>query len=100
MNCAVIVDAVVPSIETSTAGDWAFKPKKPINANAKKIVFLGATGGRFDHTLGNLGLLLKALKLGMLSEIVDDRNKMFLINKDTVIKRDDEYKYVSFLSSI
>ena len=23
---------------------------------------------------------------------------MFLINKDTVIKRDDEYKYVSFLS--
>lgn len=65
---------------------------------AKKIVFLGATGGRFDHTLGNLGLLLKALKLGMLSEIVDDRNKMFLINKDTVIKRDDEYKYVSFLS--
>lgn len=64
----------------------------------KKIIFLGATGQRFDHTLGNLGLLLRALNLGMLSEIVDDRNKMFLINKNTVIKRDKKYKYVSFLA--
>lgn len=64
----------------------------------KKIIFLGATGQRFDHTLGNLGLLLKALNLGILSEIVDDRNKMFLINKNTSIKRDNKYKYVSFLA--
>lgn len=45
-----------------------------------------------------MGLLLKALNLGILSEIVDDRNKIFLINKNTVIKRDNEYKYVSFLA--
>lgn len=69
-----------------------------ISKNAKRIIFLGATGQRFDHTLGNLGLLLKALKSGVLSEIVDDRNKMFLINENTVIKRDKEYKYVSFLA--
>ncbi|MDU2490809.1 MAG: thiamine diphosphokinase [Clostridium celatum] len=66
--------------------------------NAKKITFLGATGQRFDHTLGNLGLLLKALNVGIYSEIVDDRNKMFLINKNTVVKRDNEYKYISFLA--
>lgn len=69
-----------------------------ISKNAKRIIFLGATGQRFDHTLGNLGLLLKALKSGVLSEIVDDRNRMFLINENTVIKRDKEYKYVSFLA--
>ena len=69
-----------------------------ISKNAKRIIFLGATGQRFDHTLGNLGLLLKALKSGVLSEIVDDRNKMFLINENTVIKRDKEYKYISFLA--
>lgn len=69
-----------------------------ISKNAKRIIFLGATGQRFDHTLGNLGLLLKALKSGVLSEIVDDRNKMFLINENTVIKRYKEYKYVSFLA--
>lgn len=65
---------------------------------AKRIEFLGATGKRFDHTLGNLGLLLKALNLGIVAEIVDDRNKMFLINKNTIIQRDSEYKYVSFLA--
>lgn len=69
-----------------------------ISKNAKKITFLGATGQRFDHTLGNLGLLLKALNAGIYSEIVDDRNKMFLVNENTVVKRDNEYKYVSFLA--
>ena len=69
-----------------------------ISKKVKKITFLGATGQRFDHTLGNLGLLLKSLKSGIFSEIVDDKNKMFLINKNTVIKRDNEYKYVSFLA--
>lgn len=69
-----------------------------ISKNVKRIIFLGATGERFDHTLGNLGLLLKALNVGITSEIVDDKNKMFLINKNTVIKRDYKYKYVSFLA--
>ena len=69
-----------------------------ISRGAKRIEFLGATGDRFDHTLGNLGLLLKALKLGVYAEIVDDRNKIFLINRNTIIKRDDKYKYVSFLA--
>ena len=69
-----------------------------ISKGAKIIEFLGATGDRFDHTLGNLGLLLKALKSGVYAEIVDDRNRMFLINRNTVIKRDDKYKYVSFLA--
>lgn len=69
-----------------------------ISKNAKRITFLGATGQRFDHTLGNLGLLLKALNAGIYSEIVDDRNKMFLVNENTVVKRDNEYKYVSFLA--
>ena len=69
-----------------------------ISKDVKRITFLGATGKRFDHTLGNLGLLLKSLNAGISSEIVDDKNKMFLINKNSVIKRDDKYKYISFLA--
>lgn len=69
-----------------------------ISKDVEKIIFLGSTGERFDHTLGNLGLLLKALKAGVFAEIVDDINKMFLVNKDIIIKRDYEYKYVSFLA--
>lgn len=69
-----------------------------ISKNVEKIIFLGSTGERFDHTLGNLGLLLKALNAGVFAEIVDDRNRMFLVNKNTIIKRDNKYKYVSFLA--
>lgn len=69
-----------------------------ISKGAKEIIFLGSTGQRFDHTLGNLGLLLKALKLNIKAKIVDDRNEIFLVNKSTNIKKSSYYKYISFLA--
>lgn len=69
-----------------------------ISKGAHEIIFLGSTGQRFDHTLGNLGLLLKALKLNIKAKIVDDRNEMFLVNKSTTIKKISCYKYISFLA--
>lgn len=50
---------------------------------ADEILFFGATGTRLDHTLGNVGILLKALKEGIKSEIIDDNNRVYLINKKT-----------------
>ena len=47
-----------------------------ISNGAKRIIFLGATGNRFDHTFGNLGLLLKSLNSKVNAEIVDDKNGM------------------------
>lgn len=69
-----------------------------ISNGAKEIIFLGSTGQRFDHTLGNLGLLLKALKLNIKAKIVDDRNQIFLVNKSATIKKVSCYKYISFLA--
>ena len=69
-----------------------------ISKGSKEIIFLGSTGHRFDHTLGNLVLLLKALKLDVKAKIVDDRNEMFLVNINTTIKRNSYYKYISFLA--
>lgn len=69
-----------------------------ISKGVKEIFFLGSTGQRFDHTLGNIGLLLKALKLKVKAEIIDDRNKILLVNKSIYIRRDNEYKYISFLA--
>lgn len=69
-----------------------------ISKGAKEIIFLGSTGQRFDHTLGNLGLLLKALKLNIKAKIVDDRNQIFLVNKSATIKKVSCYKYISFLA--
>lgn len=69
-----------------------------ISLGATEIYFLGATGQRFDHTLGNLGLLLKALKSNIRAEIIDDRNKILLLNCNANVKNDKEYKYISFLA--
>lgn len=69
-----------------------------ISSGVTEIYFLGATGQRFDHTLGNLGLLLKSLKSNVRAEIIDDMNKMLLVNTNTNIKNEKEYKYISFLA--
>lgn len=46
--------------------------------DAQKIYLLGAIGSRMDHTLGNIGLLLTAKKNGVILEIVDDNNRIYL----------------------
>lgn len=45
---------------------------------AKKIYLFGATGTRIDHTLGNIGLLLIAKEKGIILEIIDDNNRIYL----------------------
>ncbi|MEG1286545.1 MAG: thiamine diphosphokinase [Clostridium sp.] len=54
-----------------------------LDKGATEITLLGVTGTRYDHTLGNIGLLLKALELDVKAKIVDDNNKIYLINKNT-----------------
>lgn len=61
----------------------------------KKIYLLGATGTRFDHSLGNLGLFLNSLEDEIYLEIVDDNNIMFIVDKKTTIKN-RENKVLSF----
>lgn len=50
---------------------------------ATEIYALGFTGTRFDHCLGNFGLLKKALDRKINMEIIDDNNRIFLINKNS-----------------
>lgn len=45
---------------------------------AEKILLFGATGSRMDHTLGNIGLLLIAKEKGIILEIIDDNNRIYL----------------------
>ncbi|EKY26626.1 thiamine diphosphokinase [Clostridium celatum] len=69
-----------------------------ISLGVCEIFFLGATGGRFDHSLGNIGLLLRALKKDVKANIIDDRNKISIVDKSCIISEEDEYKYISFLA--
>lgn len=67
-----------------TDSELAFQ--KAIELGGKEICLLGFTGTRLDHTLANLGLLHKALSLDIKCEIIDDNNRMFLIDKPTILK--------------
>lgn len=49
-----------------------------IKRGAKKIYLFGAIGSRVDHTLGNIGLLLTTKKKGVILEIIDDNNRLYL----------------------
>lgn len=53
---------------------------------ADEIIMFGVTGTRLDHTLANLGILFIALKDKIKLEIIDDNNRIFLIDKKTTFK--------------
>lgn len=61
-----------------------------------KIVILGATGGRLDHFLANLNLLMKPMAYGIPAYLIDRNNKIYLIDHSHVIYRSELYgKYIS-----
>lgn len=49
-----------------------------VKRGAVKIYLFGATGSRIDHALGNIGLLLTAKRNGIILEIIDDNNRLYL----------------------
>lgn len=63
--------------------------------NVDEIILFGATGTRLDHTLGNIGLMINALNDNIKLEIINENNRMFAVNKSTVIKK-DAGKVISF----
>ena len=67
-----------------------------INQGCKKITILGATGGRLDHFLGNLHLLLQPLERNIYCELVDQWNRICLVHHHKCFK-EKFGKYVSFL---
>lgn len=69
-----------------------------IEVKSTEITLLGATGSRIDHMLGNIGLLIKCLKENITAHIVDKNNKLYVINMETILKKDNMYgDYVSLI---
>ena len=57
-----------------------------VERGAKEIVFLGALGGRLDHALANLMLLVRAHKLGAYARIADEKVEIERVDGRKVIK--------------
>ena len=64
--------------DTQAALDYA------IDAGASQIVLLGATGRRMDHALGNIAMLTRAHRAGVICRIVDSQNEIFIDRKSVV----------------
>lgn len=67
---------------------------------AGKVDILGGTGGRIDHTIGNIHLMLPFFKQGMEIRMVDSQNMIRLLGpeKPHVFQKEQMYgKYISFL---
>ncbi len=64
----------------------------------ERIVFLGATGGRLDHMLGNIHVLYACLQRGVEAWIIDNQNKLYLLDQGKTFYQEKLWgKYVSFL---
>lgn len=97
-------------VEGSEHCEWVRYPKEKdyvdtqlvlewiLEKGADEITFLGATGGRLDHFLANINILMLALKQKVPAYIVDSRNRIRLIDSTLSIERQDMYgKYLSLL---
>ncbi len=69
---------------------------KAIELGATRITILGATGTRLDHVMGNFALLKLCLNKGIEADILDENNRIRVIDKQLSIKKTEQYgKYVS-----
>lgn len=74
--------------------NWALEQKPEL------ITIFGATGGRLDHLMANIQLLVKPLQRdpAIHIEILDANNILYVKNPGTYsVNRMDEFKYISFL---
>lgn len=69
---------------------------KAIELGAKSITMLGATGTRLDHVVGNFALLKLCLDEGIKAVILDENNRITMIDKHMSLKKTEQYgRYVS-----
>ena len=77
--------------------DTVFAVKEAISRGFSDFLFLGVCGGRLDHTLGNVSILLLLHKRGLSGKIIDDYSEMEIL--DSKVKYiDDSYPYFSILN--
>lgn len=62
----------------------------------RKILIYNVTGNRLDHYHSVINLLIRYTHLPIV--ILDKRNRIEVVNSNTIFKKSDEYKYISFFA--
>lgn len=71
--------------------------KHAIGLKSTEILILGAIGTRMDHTISNINILKEALQKNIKCQIINENNHIELINKKTILRKDNTYKYISLI---
>lgn len=88
---------VLPQAKDDT--DTVFAAKEALARGFSDFLFIGAVGGRFDHSFGNAALLLLLHEAGAKALLIDDYSEMEVIaspNRKTALIS-DECSYFSLL---
>lgn len=79
-------------VDTQLVLEWI------LEKGASEITILGATGGRMDHFLANVNMLMIPMKQEVPAYIIDSKNRIRLIHEKLTIARKELYgKYISLL---
>ena len=76
--------------------DSFFAAKEAYKRGFRDFLLIGVFGGRIDHTLGNISLMLWLYNRGCRCIAVDDSSEMQIVGKETVYI-DDTYAFFSLL---
>lgn len=72
--------------------------KLAIESKSSSITILGALGKRMDHAISNIHILKETLKAKIPTQILDTYNKIYLIDSNITLQKDQTYgKYISLI---
>ena len=77
--------------------DTVFAVKEAVKKGFDDFLLLGVAGGRLDHTLGNVSILLMLHRQGKRALLVDNYSEMEIVAKDPVYI-DDSFPFFSLLN--
>ncbi len=77
--------------------DTVYAVKEAIKRGFDEFLLIGVIGGRLDHTLGNVSILLHLESLGKKGKIIDDYSEMEIVSKEPAFI-DDSYAFFSLLN--
>ena len=95
-----LLDKEIKTIKLNPEKDYTdthMALKLAIELKSTNIIIVGAIGSRIDHTIANIHILKEALDKNIKCSIINENNKIQLINKDTTIERNENFRYISLI---
>ncbi|MBE6949185.1 MAG: thiamine diphosphokinase [Ruminococcaceae bacterium] len=95
-NPHIDVETIVLPCEKDDT-DTVFAVKEAVKRGFDDFLLIGVVGGRLDHTLGNVSILLYLDSLGKKGRIIDDYSEMEIVSHKPV-SVSDRYPFFSLLN--